>query len=214
MQDRAVPLQIGAQTASGDVVVREQRHVRRTVRERRSHGAIGALLRNLRRVREPAVPLRNRRRCTETSKLLHGAGKPGVVECISGQRGLRHILKDADATAHYGAWAAYRTIKRADLRGSTDGPREPDTWTEVHAIRNRCITSAEQPLDFRILQRAAIIAIAIDAKTILNLQVLALAPRVAKRECACHHAAAAFTCRELARERHRTASFQIGQRIE
>ena len=76
--------------------------------------------------------------------------------------------------------ATHGAVEGTDLRRRTKGPRETDSRAHVHAIRNNGISCTEEAFDVRIFDRTAIVPIRIDAQTILNLQILTLAPRIAQ----------------------------------
>ena len=214
VEDRPVPLEIATHAGALLEVLAEQRDVRRVAGEHGAGAAVGAGGGNAVWIGRVQVPLRKRGCRADAVQLLHTTREARVVDRRPEQRGAGYVLEHADAPAHHGAWAAYGAVERGDLRRFANRLREAEARAEVDAVGRVVVSHLELALDFRIESRRRGEAIAVDAQSVLELQVRIHAIGISERYGTDRLAGALEARRELARVIRRTVCLEIGERIE
>ena len=211
VEHRAVPLEVAAHALPLAVVLVEQRDVRRVAGEHAAVTAVGASRRDVRRIGGMQIPLRNGRGGADAVQLLHGAGQTGVVDGRAERRCARHVLEEANATAHNGTRSANGAVERGDLRRFTVRVREAEARTHIESVRHHIVAHAEQSLHIGVVGGRRRETIAVEPYAVLELEVGALLVRVAERQRADGLAGALQARRELARVECRTVGLEVGE---
>ena len=120
------------------------------------------------RVRRPLC----RRRCrTNTRQLANATWQAGILDLGPDRLNTGKILEDANAATNHRARSAHSTLECGHLRRGTVRPREPETWTEIHAVGHSVVPRAEQ-LVYRCIVRRLVEEVArIQPETVLYLKV-------------------------------------------